>query len=107
MLPWIKSASRNPRSVLFNGILGIEELDMVSEDFWQPALRCDLNQFRLVASLRTAGAPPRRPTFAAAQTIDERANADRTTYKVSDSERTGDLDGANPVQAAAGGTSAF
>src|SRR5580700_9671836 len=47
------------------------------------ALRRDLNQFRLVASPRTAGAPPRRPTFVAAQTVDERANADRTTYKMS------------------------
>jgi len=28
-----KNASGNPRSVWFNGILGIEELDQVSEDF--------------------------------------------------------------------------
>lgn len=28
-----KNASNNPRSVLFNGILGIEELDLVNEDF--------------------------------------------------------------------------
>ena len=28
-----REASSNPRSVLYNGILGIEELDQVSEDF--------------------------------------------------------------------------
>jgi len=28
-----KNASGNPRIALFNGILGIEELDQVSEDF--------------------------------------------------------------------------
>jgi hypothetical protein len=33
ILPWIKNASGNPRSVWFNGILGIEELDVVSQDF--------------------------------------------------------------------------
>jgi predicted Zn-dependent protease len=33
ILYYHKNASGNPRSVLFNGILGIEELDVVSEDF--------------------------------------------------------------------------
>jgi predicted Zn-dependent protease len=33
ILYYHKNASGNPRSVLFNGILGIEELDLVSEDF--------------------------------------------------------------------------
>lgn len=33
ILYYHKNASSNPRSVLFNGILGIEELDLVSQDF--------------------------------------------------------------------------
>jgi hypothetical protein len=33
ILYYHKNASGNPRIVLFNGILGIEELDLVSEDF--------------------------------------------------------------------------
>jgi hypothetical protein len=33
ILYYRKNASGNPRSVWFNGILGIEELDQVSEDF--------------------------------------------------------------------------
>jgi predicted Zn-dependent protease len=33
ILYYHKNASNNPRSVLFNGILGIQELDLVSEDF--------------------------------------------------------------------------
>jgi predicted Zn-dependent protease len=33
ILYYRKNASENPQSVLFNGILGIQELDLVSEDF--------------------------------------------------------------------------
>jgi hypothetical protein len=33
VLYYLKNASGNPRSVLFNGILGIAELDQVREDF--------------------------------------------------------------------------
>jgi predicted Zn-dependent protease len=33
ILYYHKNASNNPRSVLFSGILGIQELDLVSEDF--------------------------------------------------------------------------
>jgi predicted Zn-dependent protease len=33
ILYYHKNANNNPRSVLFNGILGIQELDLVTEDF--------------------------------------------------------------------------
>src|SRR4029077_10589693 len=67
----------------------------------------DLHEIGWRLRIRGIRMPARRPNGAGAQAVHQRADRDRTSDKMIDLHWTGQLDGSDPVQCAADGTTAL